>query len=200
LGLPDKEGLLKVAIFDIESSALEAVGAGFMLCAVVKPLGGKAKVFRYDESKDKPSKEVKMLSALIAELEKYDLIAGHNIRRFDLNFIKSRALVLGIKCNIRAFVFDTLESFRRCGFLTRQNGFGKPTASLAFVVDFLGIPQLRTGIYPAEHWKAVWQEGKERKEALDEIVDHCIKDVTLTESVFEKLFQIDNTVSLRRLR
>ncbi len=38
-----------VATFDIETTALDAVGAGVILCAVIKPLGRAAKVLRYDD-------------------------------------------------------------------------------------------------------------------------------------------------------
>ena len=190
-----------VCVLDIETSDLAAVGAGFLTAAVVKPLGYTERVFRYDEFKCKPAHEGKMLSSLIRELGQYDMVIGHNIDRFDLNYIRSRAIVLGVPFNVRPIVYDTLKAFRRCGFLTRPNGFGKPTASLAFVTDFLGIPQEKTALYPREHWQTVWQtQHKERRAAIDGLVNHCKKDVFMNEQAFNVLFPLDTNFNLKRLR
>lgn len=191
---------MKTAIVDIECSALEAVGAGFLICAVIKPEGEKPKVFRYDTMHCKPGKEKRLIKAIVDELMQYDVLVGHNICRFDFNYLKSRAMVFGIDIPKRPLVYDTLAAFRRCGFLTRPNGFGKPTASLAFVVDFLGIPQEKTALYPAEHWKTVWERGEERQTAVTKLVRHCVADVAMTETVYRRLFEIDNAVLIRRLK
>lgn len=191
---------MQAAVFDIETSDLAAVGSGFCLCAVVRPLSGKPKVFRYDDYKCKPAHEGRMLKALLGELSKYDLLIGHNITKFDLNYLKSRALVFNLPWTLRPLVYDTLAAFRRCGFLTRPNGFGKPTASLAFVVDFLGLPQKKTGIYPEQHWRAVWQEGDDKRQALTDIVEHCIADVEMNLKVYEKLLASDGNPTIKRMK
>lgn len=195
-----KGATIKIATLDIETSALEAVGAGFLICAVVKPLDKAPKVLRYDDLRCKPAQEKRLIEALVSELAKYDLLVGHNIDRFDLNFIKSRALQFGIPFALNPLVYDTLRAFRRCGFLTRANGFGKPTASLSFVVDFLGIPQQKTGIYPREHWKAVWAEQDEKRLVLNHIISHCKADVEMTECVYRRLLSVDGKCFIRRMR
>ena len=192
---------MNTATFDIETSALEAVEAGFILCAVVKPLGKPSKTFRYDVMGCSAGEETKLIKRLIAELANYQVLIGHNIERFDFPFIKTRAMILGAEFNLRPILYDTLKAYRRCGYLSRQNGFGKPTAALAHVVDILGIPQKKTGVYPREWWKAIWDKHKgRRKEALDEIVDHCVKDVEMNEKVFDLLFEVDHKMVLRRER
>ena len=190
---------MKTAVFDIETSSLEAVGAGFILCAVVTPLGGKPVVLRYDELGCSPAKEKRLVSKLLEELNRYDILVGHNIRRFDWNYIKSRAVLFDVPITKRPLNYDTLDAFRRCGFLTRQNSFGKPTASLAFIADFLGIEQEKTAIYPREHWKGVWESKPQRTVALDNLVDHCLRDVRMNEKVFYRLFEQDGGAFLRRL-
>lgn len=185
---------------DIETSALEAVGAGFLLCAVVKEEGGKPEIFRYDTLHCRPGKEKRLVKELVKELMKYDLLVGHNIERFDWNFIKSRAVFFDIKIPKTPLVYDTLHAFRRCGFLTRPNGFGKPTASLAFVVDFLNIPQEKTALYPSDHWKTVWESKKEKAETMNRLVQHCVADVVMTEKVYRRLFAEDHAVNIRRFR
>lgn len=191
---------MRTAIVDIECSALEAVGAGFLLCAVVKPEGGKPKVFRYDTMHCKPGKEKRLVQAIVDELMQYDMLVMHNGERFDWNYIKSRAMLFGIDIPKRPLSYDTLKAFRRCGFLTRPNGFGKPTASLAFVVDFLGIEQEKTALYPAEHWKTVWERGEERETAINKLVHHCVSDVAMTEAVYRRLFEVDGAALIRRFK
>jgi uncharacterized protein YprB with RNaseH-like and TPR domain len=192
---------LNTATFDLETSALEAVGAGFILCAVIKPHGKPPKTLRYDVLGCSAGEETKLIKRLVAELSAYDVLVGHNVERFDLPFIRTRAMILGVECHLRPILYDTLKAFRRCGYLSRQNGFGKPTASLAHVVDILGIPQKKTAVYPREWWKAIWTKHKgRRKEALDEIVRHCIADVVMNEKVFELLFSVDHKLILRRER
>lgn len=191
---------MNTCTFDIETSSLEAVGAGFMLCAVVKPLHKPAKTFRYDELGCRPAHEKRLVQALLQELSYYDIVVGHNARRFDWNYIKSRAVIFGLPIPKYPLIYDTLDAFRRCGFLTRQNSFGKPTASLSFIADFLDIKQEKTAIYPRAHWKGVWGDADDKAEALDNLVDHCVRDVRMTEKVFRRLFEQDGGATLRRLK
>lgn len=194
---------MKACVLDIETSDLAAVGAGFMLLACVKPVGKPVKTFRYDTFKSKPAHEDKLLWELLKELSNYDMVIGHNVDRFDLPYIKSRSIVLGVPYALSPLTYDTLKAFRRCGFLTRPNAFGKPSASLFMVADAFDLltdENWKTGIPPRQHWKAVWQEGGERKEAISRIAEHCERDVKLNERVFEALWRIDLTATLRRLR
>lgn len=132
-------------------------------------------------------------------LSGYDLWIGHNITRYDFSYLKSRAIQLDVPMpSKRPFLYDTMLAFKRTGYRTRDNGYGKPTASLAHVADFFGIPQQKTAIYPSEHWKTVWQEGKERQKAMNELCDHCLRDVSMNEKVYWKLLEVDSVWGLRR--
>ena len=168
-----------------------------MLCSVVQEEGGKPKVFRYDTLKCKPGKQKRLIQAVVDELMQYDLLVGHNLGRFDWNYLKSRAVLFDIEIPKRPLVYDTLTAFRRCGYLTRPNGFGKPTASLSFVADFLGIPQEKTAIYPRQHWEIVW-DGNTK--TMNELVGHCIKDVRMTERVYRKLLEQDSQILIKRFK
>lgn len=189
-----------VATFDIESTSLDAVGAGVLLCAVVKPMGNEAKVFRYDAMHLSPGNDMKLVRALVNELCRYDLLVGHNIERFDWNFIRTRAMIHGIPIPTRPCAYDTLKAFKRCGYLTVPNMIGRPTARLDHVVDMFGIEQEKTALYPREHWKTVWGKKSERKEAMDKLVEHCVRDVSMNEEVFKRMFPMDSTLILRRLK
>lgn len=194
---------MNLCTLDIETSDLAAVGSGMLLCAVVKPQASSSPIiFRYDKTGDRPGKEVVMVTRLIEQLARYDFIVGHNLEKFDVPYVRSRALVLGVAYNLRPVLIDTLKMFRRCGYLSRPNGFGKPSAGLSHVADLLGLfrsdKERKTAIFPREQWKVVWESDKVRTKAMDELVDHCVRDTLLTERVFEKLWEVDTKIVLRR--
>lgn len=191
---------MKAAVFDIETSGLDAVGSGTLLCVVIKPLERREIIFRADELKCAPGREKRLVQAVNDELNKYDLLIGHNIARFDLAWLRSRAVFFNLPEPRRPFVYDTLPAFRRMGYKTVPNHFGKPSASLGHVVDFFGIEQEKTSIFPRAHWDIVWKDGKQRKEAMDDLVSHCYKDVRMTERVYWELIKVDHAASIRRVR
>ena len=188
---------MKAAVFDIECSDLCAIGPGRFLCAVIKPLDSdKIWLFRHDLMG-----EGKAIAATVEVLGGFDLLIGHNIQKFDMpmmfSFFVSRGLH-GEFCN--PFVYDTMLAFSRIGYRTRLNGFGKPTKSLAFAVDFFGIPQEKTSIFPREHWLTLWGKGKCRKEAMDNLVAHCMADVTMNEKLYWRILPDDKRAIIKRWR
>lgn len=197
---------MNTCILDIETTDLGAVGAGTILCAVVKPLGKKPIVFRADALKCRLGFEDKLLRVLLRELAKYQILVGHNIENFDWCYIKSRAVILGVPLTIRPFAYDTLKAFRRSKLRTRMNGFGRPSAGMDMIVDFFGFPQEKTKIYPRQWWEAVWgkrngtgKDGVTRVEAMNDIVSHCIADVKMNEQIFWKLLDLDWRGGIKRL-
>lgn len=191
---------MKTCVLDIETTDLGAVGAGTILCVVIKPLGRKPLVFRVDESHCRLGHEDKLLKAVFRELSKYQIIIGHNIENFDWCYLKSRAVILGVPLTLRPFGYDTLKAFRRSKLRTRMNGFGRPSAGMDMVVDFFGLPQKKTKIYPRAWWEAVWgnRDGKKTK-AIDEIVTHCKDDCAMNEQIFWKLIDLDWRGGIKRL-
>jgi uncharacterized protein YprB with RNaseH-like and TPR domain len=189
---------MRIATFDIECSSLDAVGAGFMLCCVVRPLGKKPLVFRYDKLSCKPGRETTLVNHVVEELNKYNMLVGHNIARFDFPYIKSRCIQLGLKMPDSPFIYDTLMAFRRTGYKTVPNAIGKPSAGLGHVCDFFDLPQKKTAVYPREWWKAVWQEGEKKRKAMDNIVSHCVADTLMNEMIYWKLLEFDRVWGIRR--
>jgi uncharacterized protein YprB with RNaseH-like and TPR domain len=198
---------MRTAIFDIETTDLAAVGAGILICACIQPEDAEIKSFRIDNYKFKTDsrfgflerEETALLNDVVEELKKYPLLVGHNIDKFDIPFLRSRAYRLNYPCDLYPFTYDTLKAFRRIGLRTVMNGFGKPSAGLAHVVDFFGIPQEKTGIFPVEHWRTIWGNEKERVAAMNTLVDHCIRDVRMNSLVYTALLQQDMRVSIKRL-
>lgn len=147
-----------------------------------------------------PGNDKLIVRAIVRELSQYNLLVGHNAIRYDWNFIKSRAIRWNIPLPTKPFVYDTRDGFRRCGFLTVPNIVGKPSCSLDMCVDFFGVQQRKTKIYPREHWKTVWGSGRSRKEAMNGLVDHCVADVINTEEIFPLILNHDPLGMLRRVK
>ena len=192
---------MKACIFDIETSDLAAVGAGILLCAVIKPFdSNKHVILRADHIHVRLGKETRLVKAVIDELGKYDLWIGHNIRRFDYLWLKSRAFVLNTPLPKNAIAYDTLTGFRNTGFKTRDNGFGKPSASLGFVVDFMRYEQQKTSLFPSHHWDIIWGDKEEREKAMGDLVAHCYADVLMNEKCYLPILNNDPNPNLKRLR
>lgn len=192
---------MRCATFDIETSGLEAVGAGFLLCVVIKPLDRKHITLRYDKLGLSPGKEKLLVEMSLDELGKYDLLIGHNIISYDLAWLRSRATQFGIAYNLEPFAYDTLLAFRRVGYKTVPGFKGNPRASLGHVVDFFGVTvQKKYPIFPRQHWKAVWEVGEEREKAMNHIVSHCVADVYANEQIYWPIMKADRVWGLRRVR
>lgn len=199
---------MKSAVFDTETTSLEGVGGGMLLCVCVRPLAtNRTRTFRIDSYKYDPSpeygvferQEKDLMQDVLEELRKYDLLIGHNIEGFDVNFLKTRAYLLGIPWFLAPLTYDTMKAFRRTGYRTVLNKIGKPSAGMAMVADFLRIDQLKTSIYPVDWWQAIWGNEIKRIEAINEIVDHCQRDVRCNAQMYEILLPADSKAVIKRM-
>lgn len=199
---------MKSCVFDLETTDLAAVGAGMLICACIRPLATqRTRTFRIDayEFEESPDhgflerEETALICDVLTELKKYDLWIGHNIDKFDVPFLRSRAFQLHSICEMWPLTYDTLKAFRRVGLRTVLNGFGKPSAGLAHVADFFGIKQEKNGIYPVEHWRTIWGNKLQRLEAMNHLVDHCERDVRMNATIYPALLEQDTRVSIKRL-
>ena len=190
---------MKAAVFDIETSGLDAIGSGVLLCAVIRPLGKREIIFRADEMGCKYGQERELVTAITDELIKYDLLIGHNIIRFDIPWLRSRSVYFEIAELPKRFAYDTFTAFKRLGYKTVPNHFGKPSAGLAHVVDFFGEDQEKTALYPRHHWDIVWGDENRRKEAMGDLVNHCQADVRMNEKIYYKLLARDERAVIKRV-
>jgi uncharacterized protein YprB with RNaseH-like and TPR domain len=199
---------MKSAVFDIETTALDGQGGGLLLVVCVRPTStNRTRTYRIDSYKYEPSQdygiferqEKDLLADVLDELGKYDLLIGHNIDRFDIHFLKTRAFRLGVPWFLNPLTYDTMKAFRRTGYRTVLNAIGKPSAGMDMVSDFLGVDQLKTKIYPAEWWTSIWGNDIKRIEAINTIADHCQRDVRQNALIYEKLLPADFKASIRRI-
>ena len=189
---------MRVGIFDLECTSLEAVGPGMLLCCVVKELDGETRILRYDDAHCKIGHERDLVRAVNNELKKYDMLVGFNHESFDLRWLLSRSLALDLDFDLSPFSYDLYRASNRLGFRTALNYKGHPKHSLAFVIDYFAIPQEKGSVYPRSWWNAVWLTGEKRKDALDAIVLHCVADVNLTEKLYKRILPLDKRATIRR--
>jgi len=198
---------MKSAVMDIETTELAGVGGGILLCVCVRPLATqRTRVYHIGQYKYDPSpeygfferQEKDLLTEISGEFDKYDLLIGHNIDNFDLNFLRTRAYRLKVPWLHQHFTYDTMKAFKRTGYRTVLNVVGKPTAKMSMVADFLGLDQLKTAIYPVEWWSSVWGKEIERLESINQIVDHCKRDVKMNAEMYEILLKADPKAVIRR--
>lgn len=171
---------LKIATFDIETTGLEAQH-GYMLCACIKEVNpkdtkGKTWTYRID---DYPLgraafSDKALVQDTIKKLNEFDVIVGWYSSRFDFPFLITRAFKHGLALPRKEFRRDLCLSAR--GFSKLKNNrlynwerylFGKTHKTF---LDF-----------------QVWIEAiRGRRDAINEIVYHCQKDVLSTELIYKK--------------
>ena len=117
--------------------------------------------------------EKEMLKKFIKILGEADEIIGHNIDRFDLPKIRTRAIYNAELAYSNYRTLDTLKKARKY--------FSFPSNKLDELGKYLGVGQkMETG--GSDLWKEVAFENN--REALDKMVAYCKQDVILTEDVF----------------
>jgi DEAD/DEAH box helicase domain-containing protein len=157
---PDLSSNLSFGVFDLETqrSAVEVGGwhradRMGLSCGVV-----------YDAQKDVFNEyRENQISRLIADLKKFELVVGFNIKRFDFLVLKGYS----------DFDFTTLNTLDILEDIHRQLGFRLSLAHLA--KETLGTAKTGNGLQALKWWK----EGRIR-----EIIDYCRMDVQLTRDLY----------------
>ena len=151
---------LQFGVFDLETQRSAAEVGGWhradrmgVSCGVI-----------YDSHKDAFTEYTEdQISHLIADLKKFDLVVGFNIKRFDFQVLKGYS----------DFDFVTLNTLDILEDIHRLLGF---RLSLAHVAqETLGVTKTGDGLQ-ALQW---WREG-----CIREIIDYCKMDVMLTRDLF----------------
>lgn len=127
---------------------------------------------------DKNQDDKSMLREFIEVANEADEIVGHNIDRFDMPWIKTRALFHGLQPFPSWKTADTLQWARRL-LLFNSN-------RLDYIGRFLGVGgKIKTEF-------KLWKEVMINRDpsALKTLVDYCKRDVELLEKVHQKLLSI----------
>lgn len=185
----DLEKPLKVLIYDIETSynIVKSWRVGWnmtihpedilhersIICVSWKWLGQK-EVYNLSWNKATQS-DAYLLEAFIEVLNQADLIVAHNGDRYDLKFIKTRALLHGIPMRIDYNQFDTLKVAKK-KFMFNSN-------KLDYISKFLGYGgKIKTEM---KLWDDVILRSDDN--ALDKMLQYCDEDVRQLENVYCEL-------------
>jgi uncharacterized protein YprB with RNaseH-like and TPR domain len=163
------------AILDIESTSLHA-DTGMLVCAVIREKG-KDSIF-FVES---PRREKTALQRLLKKIRRCDSLVTFNGRSFDIPFLVSRGLVLGVP-DIGIPAVPHVDIYELCRRSLRFDGL-----SLDHVARMLGI-DFKTEATGREvpHLYLTYLASRSKK-AKDRIIGHCVSDVDVLEQVSSKL-------------
>ena len=124
---------------------------------------------------DKKQNDKKMVEAIIPVLNQADEIVGQNIERFDVAWIRTRAAIHGVPTNAHYKIIDTLQYVRRKMYFNSNK--------LDYLGKILGVGgKIKTEF---SLWKKVVLNND--KQALNQMIKYCKRDVILLENVYHKL-------------
>jgi DNA polymerase elongation subunit (family B) len=111
----------------------------------------------------KPELRREMVIALSEQIEKADMVTGHNILRFDLPVLNSECLRLGLSPLKSVLAQDTMRIVKTKGLKKGQDNLGKllETAEQKLSLDWQG-----------------WEEAYEQ-DGWQTIKDRCVSDVVM---------------------
>ena len=174
----------KVCYFDIESSNLDA-NYGIMLTWANKPAGSKEiehdSITKEDLINGDLDKRI-VISAM-KSLHKYDRIVGHYSRKFDIPFLRTRAMYWHLdELFPKPGELAHTDTWELAKTLLKLNSNRQVTVAEALIGNAKG-QVLKTRIDP-NHWIKALQ-GDEK--ALAYILDHNIRDVIELERNHKRL-------------
>jgi uncharacterized protein YprB with RNaseH-like and TPR domain len=168
--IPPPKTHMNVGI-DIETSSLKA-DFGIILCAVVKPVGKDATVFRLDSyTKRLPWDDSPLVKDLVEYLSECSNTFGWYSKPFDVPYVRTRKLKAG-QTDLIAFRHADLIRTARAHFKFHNNRLETWINNLS--------KHRKTDIHP-DHWlRAMFCY----KPSMDKVVEHCLMDVYGMEDVF----------------
>ena len=167
----------RIGIFDIETTGLKA-NWSHLLAWCVKGQGQD--IIHYDLIRKKEVRnknDKRLIGSAIEEIKKYDRVITWYGSRFDLPYLRSRAIHWEIDFpSYRELLHTDLYYVARNKLALHSNRLGS-------VCQFFGIEAKNHPMTP-ELWV---RAGAGNKEALEEILTHCKEDVASTDKCYEML-------------
>lgn len=184
---------LKACVFDLETMDFKSDGyQDHLVCCSILPLD-EDEPYTLSIGFGEARNDKELIIDVIEELAKYDILIGHNIAAFDLNWLYSRAMYYGIRMPKSWVYFDTYQ-------VAKVLAIKSATKSLPGLCSFFGIDQNKTSVQKAE-WSMVDSPVRaEFEHALENIVEHCEYDVIDNRELFNVLWRYYDKKSLKRTK
>lgn len=172
--------MIDTLILDLETTSLDA-DAGVILCASYessKTDVGKVVTLRNDKiNADKWKKGIRgddkeLVKQLNALIRQHDIVVAHNGSRFDLPYLRTRALHWGLEPLREVKLVDPCQiAYRK--FKLKSNSLGR-------IADYVGVKDKKT---PLD--MSVWMDAalNGNPKAMDLIVEHCEADIRVLSAV-----------------
>lgn len=183
---------VKIVGFDLECTSLKPT-VGRILCASFLPLNGEPYTFTgLDTGIRKPDvyDDSRLALKIRDELEKYDIIVGHNSKMFDLRFLNARLLRKSDRTKNAQFHIDTMWAWR-----SKSSGWSGLDAIQKYMVP---DGSHKTPIEWEQWMRALGWDKKLRDAAMAEIVEHCENDVRVLMEVFARLVEANVVRTIRK--
>lgn len=167
----------KIGFFDIEASNL-AANFGIMFCYCIK-VAGKDEILERVITKKELSTclDKNVVKQCIEDLGKFDRIVTYYGKRFDMPFVRTRAVATGLGFpGYGEIVHEDMYFNVKFKFRLHSNRLENACRVLLGSTD-------KTHLDP-EYWIKALQGNKK---SLDYIADHCRKDVTDLEKLYNKI-------------
>jgi len=125
-----------------------------------------------------PKEDTRIITSLVECMEKYDRVVTHYGSLFDLKFIRTRAVICGVRFPEHGVLYqaDTCKILW-AKFKLRRNNLGASCRSLVGKSrkDFLSL-SIKHGCLRGEEW------------AIKDSIEHCRKDVLDTRDLYKKIY------------
>lgn len=174
----------RMGVFDIETSGLDAAFDLCLTCSI-KEFGPQGSMYTFSIDLDEQNlkkAEAYLLEEIFDTIDEFDGVAGFYSSRFDMPFLRSRAICQGISpipktkhldmwFTVKRIICSKTRRLERVNDMIKMGGHSIDTPD-----------KTRVAI---EHWSNVVLNRD--KNALEYIMDHNIKDVLITENTIYEL-------------
>ena len=171
---PDQE---RVGYFDIETSHLKA-DFGLMLCYSIKVAGKDEILSRSVTNREiRTCMDEKVVRKCVEDLSQFDRIVTYYGKGFDVKFVRTRAVSLGIEFpTFGSMIHDDVYFMIRNRFLLSRNRMENACRNLVGATE-------KTHMDPRRWIQALQGDAK----AIAWIQDHCNRDVRDLERLHKKV-------------
>lgn len=183
------ELIYKIGFFDIETDGFKADFSGLLTWAI-KELDGEV-ITSYITQDELFSGKLdrRLVEEFLETIKDFDILVGYYSTRFDLPYIRAKALHYGLdfpgytlQRNSTGKFYSRPELIHWDLYYTVRRNLGISRKSLDSACDYLGI-EGKTPISKSAWRKAKYGDPK----AISLVLQHNIADVKITESLFKKL-------------